>query len=145
MRKCIRTITNNNNINISNNINLDKKLPHNIRLKRACENAKINLSIKDRINIFLEEYLPLVTIDYTLTREKFEECCFDLFQRFKSTIERFLRVNNVNIATIDEVIPIGGSTLIPKIKNIIQNIFVNSNINTTLDPKEVRNSRRYIF
>jgi len=137
MRECIRSITNNNNkINI-NNFNLNKKLPHNIRLKRACENAKINLSIKDRINIFLEEYLPLVTIDYTLTREKFEECCFDLFQRFKSTIERFLRVNNVNIATIDEVIPIGGSTLIPKIKNIIQNIFVNSNINTTLDPKEV--------
>ena len=137
MRKCIRTITNNNNINIINNNNLDKKLPHNIRLKRACENAKINLSIKDRSSIFLEEYLPSVNIDYTLTRENFEECCSGLFERFKSIIEGFLRVNNVNKAIIDEVIPIGGSVLIPKIKNILQNIFVNSNINTTLDPKEV--------
>jgi molecular chaperone DnaK (HSP70) len=29
MREFIRSITNNNNINISNNINLNKKLPHN--------------------------------------------------------------------------------------------------------------------
>ena len=92
MRKCIRTITNNNNINIINNNNLDKKLPHNIRLKRACENAKINLSIKDRSSIFLEEYLPSVNIDYTLTRENFEECCSGLFERFKSIIEGFLRL-----------------------------------------------------
>jgi len=62
---------------------------------------------------------------------------FWLYERFKSIIEGFLRVNNVNKATIDEVIPIGGYVLIPKIKNILQNIFVNSNINTTLDPKEV--------
>ena len=39
--------------------------------------------------------------------------------------------------TIHEVIPIGGSSLIPQIKNILQNIFINSTINTSLDPKEV--------
>ena len=43
----------------------------------------------------------------------------------------------MNKTKIDEVIPIGGSSLIPKIKNILQNIFTHSKINTSLDPKEV--------
>ena len=134
MRECIKSIGNNKN-NI--NFNLDKKLPQNVRLKRACENAKINLSTKDSTRIFLEEYLPSVNIDFTLTRNKFEEYCWELFRHFQYVIEHFLGDNNINRANIDEVIPIGGSTLIPKIKDILQNIFVNSVINTNLDPKEV--------
>ena len=134
MSKCIQSITNNHN---NNNYNLDKKLPQNIRLKRACENAKINLSTKNETRIFLEEYLPAVNIDLTLTKAEFEELCSGLFIKFQSIIEQFLNENNVDKTTINEVIPIGGSTLIPKIKNILQSLFVHSTINTTLDPKEV--------
>ena len=67
--KCIQSITTNNHNNIK--INLDKKLSQNIRLKRACENAKINLSIKNETRIFLEEYLPSINIDFTLTKNEF--------------------------------------------------------------------------
>lgn len=133
MLKCIESINNNNNIHF----NLDNKLPQNIRLKRACENAKINLSTKNETRIFLEEYLPSVNIDFTLTKTKFEEYCSQLFIRFRSVVGRFLAQNNVDKTAIHEVIPIGGSSLIPQIKIILQNIFTNSTINTSLDPKEV--------
>ena len=43
----------------------------------------------------------------------------------------------VDKSNISEVIPIGGSTLIPKIKDIIRSKFNNSNINTSLNPHEV--------
>ena len=38
---------------------------------------------------------------------------------------------------ISEVIPIGGSILIPKIQEIIRTIFNNSEIKNNLDPKEI--------
>ena len=128
MKKCVQSI----NQSIS-----DKNLSHNIRLKRACENAKIKLSSNNITNIFIEEYLPSVNIEFLITKEEFEEYCSELFIKFRKIIEDFLNDNKVNKNTISEVIPIGGSTLIPKIKEIIKNIFNNSEIKTNLDPKEV--------
>ena len=115
----------------------DKKLIHNIRLKRACENAKIKLSSVNKTNIFIEEYLPSNNIDFSITREEFEEYCSDLFKKFQKIIEDFLKDNNVDKSKISEVIPIGGSNLIPKIKEIIGRIFNNSKIKDNLDPKEI--------
>ena len=128
VKKCIRTI--------KNSI-LDKNLSHNIRLKRACENAKIKLSSVKKTNIFIEEFLPSINIDYSLTREQFEEYCSELFIKFQKIIEDFLKNNNVDKSKISEVIPIGGSILIPKIKEIIRTIFDSSEIKTNLNPKEV--------
>ena len=128
MEKCVQSI----NKSISN-----KNLRHNIRLKRACENAKIKLSSINKTNIFIEEYLPSVNIELSITKEEFEEYCSELFIKFQKIIEDFLNDNKVDKNTISEVIPIGGSTLIPKIKEIIKNIFNNSEIKTDLNPKEV--------
>lgn len=98
---------------------------HNIRLKRACENAKIKLSSIKKANIFIEEYLPSINIELSITKEEFEEYCSELFIKFRNIKEDFLNDNNVDKNKISEVIPIGGSTLIPKIREIIKNIFNN--------------------
>ena len=107
MQKCIESIK---NVKNENNIDfdLDKKLFQNIRLKRACENAKIKLSKLDETRIFLEEHLPSVGIDFISTREKFEEYCQPLFEKFETIIDNFLRDNKVDKSNISEVIPIGG-------------------------------------
>ena len=128
MKKCVETI----NYTIS-----DKNLNHNIRLKRACENAKIKLSSVNKTNIFIEEYLPTCNIDFSITKEEFEEYCSELFKKFQKIIEDFLKDNNVDKNNIEEIIPIGGSIAIPKIKETIGSIFTNSKIKNNLDPKEI--------
>ena len=128
MEKCVESIH-------LNNLNIN--LPHNVRLKRACENAKIKLSSVGETTIFIEEYLPNCNIEFSITKEQFENYCSELFGKFKKIINDFLTNNNVNKNEIEEVIPIGGSSLMPKIKEIISEIFNHSKIETNLDPKEV--------
>ena len=130
MKKCIESIQ-------TNNLSLNKKLPQNIRLKRACENAKIKLSSQGNTRIFLEGYLPSINIDLSITKKEFEEYCEDLFNEFEGIIQKFLTDNHVDKKEINEVIPIGGSTLIPKIRSTFTKLFPDSKINYELDPKEV--------
>ena len=118
--------------------NLDQKLPCNIRLKRACEIAKINLSSMDITKIILEEYLPLVSINENLKRGEFEKICQPLFKDFEMYLNDFLKQSGFyeRKKDIKEIILIGGSTLIPKINTIIKKVFNYSIIKTDLNPKE---------
>ena len=51
------------------------KLPHNIRLKRACEKAKIELSTEKETYIILEDYLNGERLEKKITKKNFEEDC----------------------------------------------------------------------
>ena len=53
--------------------NFDKKKSFNLRLKRACENAKIELSKENSTTIKLEQYQHCKDINKTLTRKEFED------------------------------------------------------------------------
>ena len=107
-----------------------KNLPHNIRLKRACEKAKIKLSSSDKSYIKLEEYLPSKNINIEITRDEFENLSKHLFDKFKIKLQDFLEKSKFNNRKqeISKIILIGGSTLIPKIKQIIQDFFPYSEI-----------------
>jgi len=118
--------------------NFDKKNSLNIRLKRACEKAKIELSYKDSALIKLEQFRFCKDIDYNLTRNNFENICSNLFDKFQKVLNDFLTqsgfIDKKN--EIAEVILIGGSILIPKIKQIIKTTFNNSIIKEDLGTKE---------
>ena len=131
MERCISCIKNKDML-----LDNDQKKVHNVRLKRACENAKIRLSKIKKTRIFIEEYLPFIDIDYSLNIEEFEEICKPLFEKFQNQIINFLQDNKIDIKNIDEVIPVGGSMFIPKIKKILENIF-EKEINYNLNPKEI--------
>ena len=57
-------------------------------------------------------------INFHLTRKDFEKNCSDCFKKFKNKLKDFLNNCGENKKDIKEVILIGGSTLIPKIKKI---------------------------
>ena len=116
--------------------NFEKKLPCNIRLKRACEAAKIKLSTAESTSIILEEYKPNININLHITRKEFEKDCSELFKKFEKIIKDFIKEYKINKNDISEVILIGGSTMIPKIQTIIKNIFSKSDIKTDLNPNE---------
>jgi len=110
------------------------------RLKEAAEKAKIELSSTTSTEI----NLPYITADasgpkhlnVTLTRAKFESLCADLFERMKDPCYQALKDANLSASDIDEVILVGGSTRVPKVQEIVKEIF-GKEPNKSVNPDEV--------
>ncbi|MBC8370606.1 MAG: molecular chaperone DnaK [Planctomycetes bacterium] len=110
------------------------------RLKEACEKAKCELSsgAETQIN------LPFITADasgpkhlmLTLSRAKFESLCSDLFERCKKPCLQAIKDAGVNASDIDEVLLVGGSSRIPKVQEIVKDVFKREP-NKSMNPDEV--------
>jgi molecular chaperone DnaK len=97
------------------------------RLKDAAEKAKIELSSSQQTQINLP-YITAVDsipkhLDLVLTRAKFEQICDDLVQRTVKPVEQAMKDAGLNYSQIDEVILVGGSTRIPRIQKLVQDLF----------------------
>ena len=106
------------------------------RLKRACEETKKILSTKTEDIIFIEDFFETKPLCCHITREKFEELCQDLFQRLIAPLDLILEEKKLNNADIDEIIFVGGSSKIPKVKEIIEKKFPKVPINDQISPDE---------
>ena len=97
------------------------------RLRDAAEKAKIELSNVASTDI----NLPFITADAsgakhlqrTLTRAKFEQMTDDLFERTKEPCRKALKDAGISADKIDDVLLVGGSTRMPKVMQIIKEIF----------------------
>ena len=107
-------------------------------LKVACENAKKILSISDQANIHINEIIKGVDIIEIIKRKEFEEKCQPLFDKLIEPITRAIDIakEKKKDLNIDEVILVGGSTRIPKVKEIVKVNFPNSKINDSINPDE---------
>ena len=97
------------------------------RLKEAAEKAKMELSTVMETDI----NLPFITADQSgpkhlqmkLTRAKFEQLVDDLLQRTVGPTKQALSDAGVDPSKIDEVVLVGGSTRIPKVQQIVKDLF----------------------
>lgn len=97
------------------------------RLKEAAEKAKMELSsvMETEIN------LPFITADATgpkhlilkLTRAKFEQLVEELLQRTVAPTKQALQDAGLDPSKIDEVVLVGGSTRIPRVQQIVKDLF----------------------
>jgi molecular chaperone DnaK len=97
------------------------------RLKDAAEKAKIELSttVETEIN------LPFITADATgpkhlvrkLTRAKLEQMVSDLLERSLEPCKKAMADANVTPNDIDEVVLVGGQTRMPKIQEMVKELF----------------------
>ncbi|GHF39329.1 molecular chaperone DnaK [Deinococcus metalli] len=111
------------------------------RLIEAAEKAKIELSNASETSISL----PFITFDpetrtpmhleRTLSRAKFEELTGDLLRRVRKPVEQALADAKLDASKIDEVILVGGSTRIPAVKRIVQDI-TGKTPNESVNPDE---------
>ena len=106
-----------------------KNMPKNIRLKRACEKVKIELSDKEETKIKLEDYQNSKDINILIKRDKFNEICSELFDDFEKQLDKILQENVGIKSDISKIVLIGGSTFIPKIRDIISKKFPKIDIN----------------
>src|SRR5215207_172696 len=110
------------------------------RLKEAAEKAKIELSstMETEIN------LPFVTADQSgpkhlamkLTRSRFEQLVDPILTRLRGPVETALKDAGVDARKIDEVVLVGGSTRIPKVQEIVKEMF-GKEPNKSVNPDEV--------
>ena len=105
------------------------------RLKMACESAKKILSSKNKIQIELNCLKNNEDLSLEISRDLFEEICGHLFDKCINPISELLQKLNISQGNIDEVILIGGSTKIPRIRKMLKSIFFREP-NTFINPDE---------
>lgn len=98
------------------------------RLQEACEKAKKELSTLPQTDI----NLPFITMDsagqpkhltMSITRSTFEELIDGLVQRCKKPLMQALEDAGMKPSDIDEIVLVGGSTRVPKVRAIVKEIF----------------------
>ena len=97
------------------------------RLKEAAEKAKSELST----TMQTEVNLPFITADasgakhlnVSITRSKFEQLVDDLIQRTVQPCKQALADAGLKPSDIDEVVLVGGSTRIPKVQELVRELF----------------------
>ncbi len=97
------------------------------RLREASEKAKMELSqlMQTEVN------LPFITatadgpkhLNMTITRAKFEQLVDDLIQRTLGPTEQALNDARLRPSDVDEVILVGGMTRVPKVQQLVKEIF----------------------
>ena len=110
------------------------------RLKEAAEKAKIELStlLETEIN------LPFLTADASgpkhltikLTRARFEQMVSDILERAVGPCKQAMQDAGVTPQDIDEVVLVGGSTRIPKVQQMVRDLF-GKEPNKSVNPDEV--------
>jgi molecular chaperone DnaK len=111
----------------SDGIDLSKDRMALQRLKEAAEKAKMELSTVMETDI----NLPFITADQTgpkhlqmrLTRSKFEQLVDDLLQKTVGPTRQALSDAGIESKQIDEVVLVGGSTRIPRVQQIVKDLF----------------------
>jgi len=110
------------------------------RLKEAAEKAKTELSSAMETNI----NLPFITSDadgpkhleYKLSRAQFDSMTNDLIIRSIDRVKKTLEEIKMNKSEINEVILVGGTTLIPAARDAVKNFF-GQEPNKSINPEEV--------
>ena len=110
------------------------------RLKEAAEKAKKELSSMPETDI----NLPYITADASgpkhlnvkISRAKLESLCADIFERLATPCKKAIQDSKLSLQNIDEIILVGGSTRIPKVQEIVKEIF-GKEPSKTVNPDEV--------
>jgi len=106
------------------------------RLKSASERAKRNLSSSAQTTIEIDSLHDGIDFYTKITRARFEELCADLFRRCLAPLDTVLSDANMSKSQIDEVILVGGSTRIPKLRKLLKNYFNGKELNKSINPDE---------
>jgi heat shock protein 5 len=106
------------------------------KLKREAEKAKHTLSSEYGVTIQLENFNDGDDFSMTITRARFEELYFDLFQKTLNPLKSALDDSGFDKSEIDDILLVGGSTHIPKIRQLVRDSFDGREPSTRIDPLE---------
>ena len=106
------------------------------RLHTACERAKRTLSTAAQANIEIDALVDGIDFNIVITRAKFESICDSAFKRTIAPLDQVLRDAKMSKDQIHEIVMVGGSTRIPKIRDLVSSFFNGKKLNDSVHPDE---------
>ncbi len=111
------------------------------RLQEAAEKAKIELSSSSETTI----HLPYIThsesgplhFEEKISRAEFQRMTSDLLDRTKSPFKQVIKDAGIDVAKIDHVILVGGSTRMPAVAEVVKDLTGGKEPNKGVNPDEV--------
>ena len=106
------------------------------RLVSAAECAKRTLSSSTTTNIEIDSLYDGIDFSSTLTRAKFESLCMDIFHRTMAPVEQVIKDSKISKSEVHEIVLVGGSTRIPKIREMLSSYFNGKELCQSINPDE---------
>ncbi|XP_050518885.1 heat shock protein 68-like [Diabrotica virgifera virgifera] len=106
------------------------------RLRTAAERAKRTLSSSTEATLEIDALYEGIDFYTRISRARFEELCSDLFRSTLQPVEKALNDAKLDKGHIHDIVLVGGSTRIPKIQQLLQNLFNGKTLNLSINPDE---------
>jgi L1 cell adhesion molecule like protein len=106
------------------------------RLRNECEKAKRRLSFSTTTEIEIDCLDKDNDFYVTITRAKFEQLNLDFFNKCMEPVEKCLRDANMDVDDVDDVVLAGGSSRIPKVQQLLENVFKGKELCKGINPDE---------
>ncbi|XP_065210388.1 heat shock 70 kDa protein II-like [Planococcus citri] len=106
------------------------------RLRTACERAKRTLSSATVAAIEIESLHDGIDFYSSISRARFEELNADYFRNAVALVEKAIKDADISKNQIDHVVLVGGSSRIPKIQRMLQDLFSGKELNKSINPDE---------
>ena len=130
-----------NKVRMSTGVDLGKDKIAMQRLREAAEQAKKELSSSTNTNMSLQ-YLSMtdsgpVHLDESLSRAQFQSMTSSLLERTKAPFHQVIKDAGINVADIDHVVLVGGSTRMPAVTDVVRELTGGKEPNKGVNPDEV--------
>ncbi|KAF4524081.1 hypothetical protein B566_EDAN013973, partial [Ephemera danica] len=111
------------------------------RLRSQCQFVKCKLSEKPaepnyRYRLELDDFVNSTDVNLTISRDVFEKMNQSLFDRAIALVPACLEEAQMTIDDIDDIVPVGGSMRIPKLREMLQDLFKGRQLYGYINPDE---------
>ncbi|KAJ6666437.1 hypothetical protein lerEdw1_000712 [Lerista edwardsae] len=108
-----------------------------MKLMNSAEVAKHSLSTLGSANCFVDSLYDGLDFDCNVSRARFELICSALFNKCIGAIKRLLQHVELKADDINKVVLCGGSARIPKLQQLIKDLFPTVELLNSIPPDEV--------
>mmetsp|Transcript_18640 Transcript_18640/g.63512 ORF Transcript_18640/g.63512 Transcript_18640/m.63512 type:complete len:658 (-) Transcript_18640:159-2132(-) len=106
------------------------------RLRTSAERAKRTLSATAQTTIEIDSLFEGNDFYSSITRARFEELNMDHFRKCMDPVEKCLRDSKMDKAQVHDIVLVGGSTRIPRIKQMLSDFFNGKELCQSINPDE---------
>ncbi|RDX90303.1 Heat shock cognate 70 kDa protein 2, partial [Mucuna pruriens] len=106
------------------------------KLRTACEKAKRTLSSAIKTIIEVDSLYKGIDFFLSMSRAKFEELNKEHFNKCMEIVERCVMDAKIDKSSIDDVVLVGGSSRIPKVRELLRDLFDGKNLCTRVHVDE---------
>ncbi|XXG54765.1 hypothetical protein AAC387_Pa03g2563 [Persea americana] len=106
------------------------------RLRTTCERVKRTLSSMVQTSIEIDCLYEGIDFYSTVTRARFEELNMDLFRKCLELVDNCLKDAKMEKQSVHDVVLVGGSTRIPKVQRLLEDLFHGKELCKGVNPDE---------